>query len=113
MNSVKYHCWNSRRRRGFTLLELLLVVFILSVLALSAFSLTDTLDSNQDQFRYEAARNQARKFERAIVDRVEGQAVVGGFVADMGGLPLNMLELAFGLKEDPNRATGQKKGPGP
>ncbi len=97
--SFRYHNMSARRRDGFTLLELLLVVFILSVLALSAFSLSDTLDSSQDQFRYEAARNQAQKFERAIIDRVEGQAVIGGFVADMGGLPLNMLELAFGLKD--------------
>jgi|GEM_PF-1377642 len=97
--SFRYHNMIARRRDGFTLLELLLVVFILSVLALSAFSLTDTLDSSQDQFRYEAARNQAQKFERAIVDRLEGQAAIGGFVADMGGLPLNMLELAFGLKD--------------
>ncbi|MCP4815429.1 MAG: prepilin-type N-terminal cleavage/methylation domain-containing protein, partial [Planctomycetaceae bacterium] len=61
--SFRYHNMIARRRDGFTLLELLLVVFILSVLALSAFSLTDTLDSSQDQFRYEAARNQAQKFE--------------------------------------------------
>ena len=99
MGRARYWGWKQQRRRGFTLLELLLVVFILSVLALSAFSLSDTLDSSQDQFRYEAARNQAERFERAIVDRLEGQAVVGGFVADMGGLPLNMLELAFGLKD--------------
>ncbi|MFL2864000.1 MAG: type II secretion system protein [Pirellulaceae bacterium] len=79
--------YGNRRTSGFTLLELLLVVFIMSVLAFSAISLTDTMDSSQDQYRYERAKNQAIELKKAIIDRVVGQEVVSGFVADMGDLP--------------------------
>ena len=97
--------YSVRQRSGFTLLELLLVVFILSLLALSAISLTDSLDSSQDQFRYEQARNQAAKFERGLIQRVVGQQSVSGFVSDMGGLPNNLLELAFGVKDNISSVT--------
>ncbi|MDB4862024.1 type II secretion system GspH family protein [Pirellulaceae bacterium] len=89
--------YGNRRTSGFTLLELLLVVFIMSVLAFSAVSLTDTMDSSQDQYRYERAKNQAVAIKKAIIDRVETQQVVRGFVADVGALPANMTELAFGV----------------
>ncbi|MAT11663.1 MAG: hypothetical protein CMM02_11720, partial [Rhodopirellula sp.] len=75
----------------------MLVVFIMSVLAFSAVSLTETLDSSQDQYRYERAKNQAAELKKAIIDRVETQQVVRGFVADVGELPANMTELAFGV----------------
>ena len=92
-----------RKTSGFTLLELLLVVFIMSVLAFSAVSLTDVMDSSQDQYRYERAKNQAVKLKKAIIDRVETQQVVRGFVADVGALPANMMELAFGVVDgDPS-----------
>lgn len=87
----------TRKTSGFTLLELLLVVFIMSVLAFSAVSLTETLDSSQDQYRYERAKNQGVDLKKAIVDRVETQQVVRGFVADIGALPATMTELAFGV----------------
>jgi len=92
-----------RKTSGFTLLELLLVVFIMSVLAFSAVSLTDVMDSSQDQYRYERAKNQAVELKKAIIDRVETQQVVRGFVADIGALPANMMELAFGVVDgDPS-----------
>jgi len=95
--------YGKRRTSGFTLLELLLVVFIMSVLAFSAVSLTDTMDSSQDQYRYERAKNQAVAIKKAIIDRVETQQVVRGFVADVGALPANMTELAFGVVDgDPS-----------
>jgi len=89
--------YGNRRTSGFTLLELLLVVFIMSVLAFSAVSLTETMDSSQDQYRYERAKNQAAELKKAIINRVETQQVVRGFVADVGALPANMTELAFGV----------------
>ncbi|MCH2372027.1 MAG: prepilin-type N-terminal cleavage/methylation domain-containing protein [Pirellulales bacterium] len=93
----------TRKTSGFTLLELLLVVFIMSVLAFSAVSLTETLDSSQDQYRYERAKNQGVDLKKAIVDRVETQQVVRGFVADIGALPATMTELAFGVVDgDPS-----------
>ena len=88
-----------RKTSGFSLLELLLVVFIMSVLAFSAVSLTDTMESSQDQFRYERARNQAADLKKAIIDRVDGQEVVSGFVADMGNFPIDMAALAFGISD--------------
>jgi len=69
----------------------------MSVLAFSAVSLTETMDSSQDQYRYERAKNQAVAIKKAIIDRVETQQVVRGFVADVGALPANMTELAFGV----------------
>ena len=100
--SLKFQ-YGNRKTSGFTLLELLLVVFIMSVLAFSAVSLTNTMDSSQDQYRYERAKNQAVGLKKAIIDRVDGQEVVSGFVADMGDLPDNMTELAFGVKDgDPD-----------
>ncbi|HCA51438.1 MAG TPA: hypothetical protein DEP12_13645 [Planctomycetaceae bacterium] len=94
--SLKFQ-YGVRKTSGFTLLELLLVVFIMSVLAFSAVSLTNTMDSSQDQYRYERAKNQAAVLKKAIIDRVETQQVVRGFVADVGALPANMTELAFGV----------------
>ena len=69
----------------------------MSVLAFSAVSLTNTMDSSQDQYRYERAQNQVAVLKKAIIDRVETQQVVRGFVADVGVLPANMAELAFGV----------------
>ncbi|MBT6721758.1 MAG: prepilin-type N-terminal cleavage/methylation domain-containing protein [Planctomycetaceae bacterium] len=89
--------YGNRRTSGFTLLELLLVVGIMSVLAFSAISLTDTMDSRQDQYRYEASRNLARKIkDEALLQRV-GEDQIRGFVADVGDLPRDMTELAFGV----------------
>ena len=86
-----------RKTSGFTLLELLLVVFIMSVLAFSAVSLTDTMESSQDQYRYEATRNLAIKIkDEALLQRI-GQDQIRGFVADIGDLPRDMTELAFGI----------------
>ena len=89
--------YGNRRTSGFTLLELLLVVGIMSVLAFSAISLTDTMDSSQDQYRNEASRNLARKIkDEALLQRV-GEDQIRGFVADVGDLPRDMTELAFGV----------------
>ena len=64
------------------------------VLAFSAVSLTNTMDSSQDQYRYERAKNQAVGL-KAIIDRVMAGSCFG-FVVDMGDLPDNMTELASG-----------------
>ena len=84
-----------RSQYGFTLLELLLVVFILSVLAVSAVSLTDNLDTAQDQYRVEATKNQGSAFEKGIINISADGRSISGFVADMGALPSNMMELVI------------------
>ncbi|MFL2871092.1 MAG: type II secretion system protein [Pirellulaceae bacterium] len=88
-----------RSQYGFTLLELLLVVFILSVLAVSAVSLTDNLDTAQDQYRVEATKNQGSAFEKGIINISADGRSISGFVTDMGALPSNMMELAYGVRD--------------
>ncbi len=82
------------RQAGFTLLELLLVVAILSSLALAATTFVDNAD---DQRRFEETRNRLANIRRAIIGypnlSAGGEAVIGGFVADMGRLPRNLNEL--------------------
>ena len=94
-----------RKTSGFTLLELLLVVFIMSVLAFSAVSLTDTMESSQDQFRYEQARSNAIELSQGFVQKNQGELIVTGFVADLGFLPASMAELAFGVEDKATKDT--------
>jgi prepilin-type N-terminal cleavage/methylation domain-containing protein len=92
-----YSGWSghaSRRAAGFTLLELLLVAAILSSLALAATAFVDKKDS---QARFEETRNRLENIRRAVVGNpnfsASGEAVIGGFIADMGRLPQNLQEL--------------------
>lgn len=84
----------TRRREGLTLLELLLVVFILSIVAFSAVSLTHSLD---EQSRYEDTKTRLENIRKAVIGRpsqsMNGQPVIDGFVADVGRLPNTLQEL--------------------
>ncbi|MGE3809691.1 MAG: type II secretion system protein, partial [Gemmataceae bacterium] len=81
-------------RPALTLLELMLVVFILSMVAFSAVSMTNTLDQ---QSRFESTRDRLESLQRAVAGRpsksVGDTLVVEGFVADMGRLPSSLNEL--------------------
>lgn len=83
-----------RQRKGLTLLELLLVIFILSLVALSAVSLTNFAD---EQIRFDENRTRLAEIRRAVIgnpDRtVNGEPAVSGFVADVGRLPNTLDEL--------------------
>ena len=85
----------ARHPRGLTLLELLLVVLILSMLAFSAVSLTDNLDS---QLRYDDTRLKLEQIRSGVAGSTgavfDGQQRLTGFVSDMGRLPLSINELA-------------------
>jgi len=80
--------------QGLTLLELLVVVFILSALALSALSFTNNAD---EQFRFEDTRTRIEKIKTAVIGQPEqtlnGEPAVSGFVADIGRLPNTIQEL--------------------
>ena len=87
------------QNHGFTLLELLVVVFILSILAVSAVSLTENLGTAQDQFRVEATKNQGIDFDNALINTASDNRGISGFTADMGALPANLMELAYGVRD--------------
>ena len=77
-------------QHGLTLLEMLVVVFILSAIALMTLSFTNNAD---DQFRFEDTRTRLEKIRTAIAgepDRtINGGPAVSGFVVDIGRLPNN------------------------
>ena len=86
--------FRKRGGRGFTLLELLVVVFILSAIAFSIVSLTDQVDL---QLRFDDTKGRLENIRRAVVIdssiTVGGSPVISGFAADMGRLPDSLQEL--------------------
>lgn len=81
-------------QHGLTLLEMLVVVFILSAIALMTLSFTNNAD---DQFRFEDTRTRLEKIRIAAVGEpgrtINGGPAISGFVADMGRLPNNLQEM--------------------
>jgi prepilin-type N-terminal cleavage/methylation domain-containing protein len=79
---------------GFTLLELIIVIFMLSSLALMSVFFVDSAD---DQARFEATRTRLAQLRYAMVGdanrMLNGETELYGFVADMGRLPENLQEL--------------------
>ena len=80
---------NSRRRAGFTLFELVVVLAILAVVTTLAIR---SLDGLEDQSRYEKNVRGFEELSAAVLgtpdDRAaDGTRTVSGFVADMGRLP--------------------------
>lgn len=80
-------------QRGFTLLEMLLVVFILGMLAFTASAFVDNQD---DQLRYEDTRNRLLAIRAAIVGKA-ADSVPAGYVADNGVLPAEIDDLTSGM----------------
>jgi prepilin-type N-terminal cleavage/methylation domain-containing protein len=78
------------RRRGMTLIELLLVVFILATLAASASSL---IDGAHEQARHDDNLVRRELLRRAIVGSDEQGAAASGYVADVGALPPTLAHL--------------------
>jgi prepilin-type N-terminal cleavage/methylation domain-containing protein len=77
-----------RHPRGFTIVELLLVLFILSTISLMAI---EFVDNEEDQVRYDQTRDQLAVIERAVLVTSPGTAgraaLPAGFVVDNGLLP--------------------------
>jgi type II secretory pathway pseudopilin PulG len=82
---------------GLTLLELVVTLLILTMLTTVAIQSTGGL---QVQARFEQTQNRLLMIREAILGdprkTVNGQAVVSGFVADMGRLPNDLRELLDG-----------------
>jgi prepilin-type N-terminal cleavage/methylation domain-containing protein len=85
---------NPGSQSAFTLIELVVTLLILTMLTTVALRSSSGL---QDQARYEQTRERLQMIREAILGdprkTVNGQAVVSGFVADMGRLPNNIHEL--------------------
>jgi prepilin-type N-terminal cleavage/methylation domain-containing protein len=93
-NARRFERAYGRRAFGFTLLELLVVVAILSAVAVASFGL---VGEDRAQVRIEDTRNRLGLLRRAVLG-VESPAYGGemrfsGFVADNGRLPVNLREL--------------------
>jgi hypothetical protein len=77
-----------------TLLELLVVVFILSAIAFSIVSLTDQVDL---QLRFDETEDRVEKIRGAVIIDpsivVGGSVPISGFAPDMGRLPNSLAEL--------------------
>ena len=73
--------------RGLTLLELMIVVFILAAVATTAASVVSEAD---DQARYELTSSRLEQIREAILGRPDGRS---GFASDMGRLPASLDEL--------------------
>ncbi len=78
------------RRQAFTLLEMLLVVFILAALAATTSSM---IDDAHDQARVDDTRNRLDLIRTAISGSDDVRSPITGFVADMGRLPVSIREL--------------------
>lgn len=104
-----------RNRRGFTLLELLLVVTILSAVAWVSLS---SVSTTMDQVRFDDTRNRLQAIRRAIIGdisrTVNGGPELRGYVADMGKLPedLNALMAREYCRTDPKKTTAADCGAG-
>ena len=84
--------------RGFTLIELVLVLIILAILATAALN---TVEVQVDQTRFEGTQQTIQRFESAVyVEKTNATGVTtsSGFFVDLGGLPR-----AFGEEDSTGR----------
>lgn len=84
----------AKRNRGFTLLEMLVVIGLLGLVALGAASLI--IDTGEE-IRKDATEKNWNALRKAIIgdytQSVNGSPYLSGYVADMGRLPNNIKEL--------------------
>ncbi len=89
---------------GFTLLEMVLVLFLIGLMASATLMLTENVE---DQAKYDETKRRMQMMRTAIVGdptrTINGSPEISGFVADMGRLPLCVAELLeLGAEKSPN-----------
>lgn len=81
-------------QHGFTLVELLLVILVLSSLALATTFLVDGIGN---QSRFDETKTRLQQIRLSIIGdtsrTLNGQPELRGYVADMGRLPVDLTEL--------------------
>jgi len=91
------------RCRGFTLLELLVVI---GLLGLVAMSITSLVVEDQGVKRQEVTEKRWDEIRKAIIGdtsrTLNGEPMLSGYVADMGRLPRNLTELMVKDYDDDN-----------
>ncbi|MBW6453156.1 MAG: type II secretion system GspH family protein [Methyloprofundus sp.] len=79
---------------GFTLLEMVLVLFLVGLMASATLMLTESVE---DQAKYDETKRRMDMMRKAIVGdptrTINGSPEISGFVADMGRLPNDVREL--------------------
>jgi len=82
------------RQSGFTLLEMVLVLFLIGLLASAGLLFTEGVE---DQAKYDETKRRMELIRKAIVGdptrTINGAPEISGFVADMGRLPFCLAEL--------------------
>ncbi|MBN44988.1 MULTISPECIES: type II secretion system protein [unclassified Methylophaga] len=85
---------NSHFQSGFTLLEMVLVLFLIGLLASAGLLFTEGVE---DQAKYDETKRRMELIRKAIVGdttrTINGAPEVSGFAADMGRLPQCIKEL--------------------
>lgn len=85
---------NTFQQRGFTLLEMVLVLFLIGLLASAGLLFTEGVE---DQAKYDETKRRMELIRKAIVGdttrTVNGAPEISGFAADMGRLPECIREL--------------------
>lgn len=100
------HATKHSLQAGFTLLEMILVLFLVSLMASTTLMLTEGIE---DQAKYDETKRRMEIMRKAIVGdptrTVNGSPEISGFVADMGRLPLCVAELLeLGAEKSPATA---------
>lgn len=84
------------RQLGFTLLELVLVLFLIGLLASAGLLFTENIESQQ---QYEETVERYERIRKAIIQSgertVNGRPELRGFAVDMGRLPYCLAELLY------------------
>lgn len=89
-------------RRGFTLMELLVVLLIIGVLSTVALR---TIDATRDRSLFDQTAREMRQIVQAITGNpdllYDGRRVDFGFYGDVGRLPTDLRELVTNLNNEP------------